>query len=90
MAKRKHPTAKSLKQGQTIYQVVDDSFMMDRKVPKRVVKHFMYSHKTLLPPIGTIIEKMPVNSIQGFAKRNGFRMKNWYYSKKLAESAAKI
>ena len=88
MAKRKHPTVKSLRQGQTVYWVSDD-IGDNYRVSKRVVGYFMYSHKTPLPPIGSIIEKMPVSRIRGFAMAYKGSMKNCYYSRKMAEGAAR-
>ena len=90
MAKPKHPTLRSLRQGQTVYCVVDDSFLMGEKKPKYVMKYFMYSHKTPMPPLGQIIEKVPISNIKKAIRLHNISMENWYYSRKTAERAAKL
>jgi hypothetical protein len=50
---------KRLRQGQTVYRVYINPFYYDAEPVLDTI--FLYSHKVPLPPIGQIIEKVPVN-----------------------------
>lgn len=90
MAKPKHPTLKSLRQGQTVYLVSDPSFMRRDNSPKTVTTYHLYSHKTPLPPEGFIIEKLPVSNLQRAIRQYGQQvMRDFYYSRGKAEAAAR-
>jgi len=89
MAKRKHPTFKSLRQGQTVYYVIDDSFLYDEKRTKYVIKYFLHSQKTPCPPRGQRIEKLSVSNLKKALRKYNINTKYWFYSKKKAEAAAK-
>ncbi len=90
MTKPTHPTLKSLRQGQTVYCVVNDSFLLGEKKQKYVVRYFMYSHKTPMPPPGQLISQVPVSNMQKAIRLHNVSMQNWYYSRKKAEKAAKL
>jgi len=80
MAKPKHPTTKSIRQGQTIYLV--------HKYHCPVIQGvFIGRKKTALPPPGEIIRVMPVN----IARRKLEELGNdfIYYSIKRATTAAR-
>lgn len=87
MTKPKHPTIRSLRQGQTVYCVVDDSFLTRKKLPKYIIKYHMHSHKTSLPPGGQINYNLPVSTLRKCIELGRINPKNWYYSRKLAENA---
>lgn len=91
MAKPKHPTAKTLRQGQTVYHVVDSSIWMgeENNDGVQVIGYFMFSHKTPLPPVGSRIESMPVSHARNALIRVGISNKTMFYSRKRAESAAR-
>ena len=89
MAKPKHPTLKSLRQGQTIYWVVDESLLKEEGT-KHVVSYLLYSHKIDVPPPGRAVEKLPVHFVKNAISKHRIDMRNVFYSKKRAESAAKI
>lgn len=44
MSKPKHPTSRSLRQGQTLYCIVDDSLLFNKK-PMLIKKYFLHSQK---------------------------------------------
>jgi len=85
MAKPKHPNLRSVKQGQTIFYVANDSFQAGRPMPRYLESWYLHSHKVKLPPMGERIKQMPVShmktSIIKFGQ--GF-MKDFYYSRKRA------
>jgi len=81
MAKRKHPTVKSLRQGQTVYLISKSISSFDG--PYEVIRWQLHSHKTPRPELGCIIEKMPV----GLLRENLHRWGNdAFYSRRRAES----
>lgn len=90
MAKPKHPTVRSLRQGQTIYCVVNDSLLYGEVVPKRVVSYFLYSHNEPLPPLGCIVERLPVSNIKRAIKEYQTNMRVFFYSRRRAEKCAEI
>ena len=89
MSKRKplHPTLKSLRQGQTVYVIKDES-LLKNDGGKYVEKYFLHSHKIPEPPIGCIVEKLSVEKLKRgirIQRKNSF---NWiYYSRRKAEAA---
>ena len=84
MAKPKHPTIRSLRQGQTIYLV---PYPYDGEI-WTVVKYRLYSHKTPLPPKGQMIEKLPVTKVKESLKKITFNNNQVFYSRKKAQSRA--
>jgi hypothetical protein len=73
---------KRLRQGQTIYYVDKRLYMGPGATPE-LVRYFLHSHKTPLPPLGTIIEKLPVTHARE-AYAQGFK---FYTSRRKAERA---
>jgi len=90
MSKPKHPTARSIRQGQTVYRVVDPIIWEDDDTgPKYVVSYFIYSHKTPLPGEGEQVKRMSVSRLRRAFTRLGLSYKTLFYSKRRAEAAAK-
>ena len=83
MTKRKHPTKKSLRQGQTVY-LVSKVHRRSWNDPEEVFRYFLYSHKTPLPEPGCIIEKMPVSLLR--EKMHIWGAENIFYSRRRAET----
>lgn len=75
---------KKLRQGQTVYYINNCSYMGPNAKPE-LVRHFLHSHKTPLPPLGVIIEKLPVTHARE-AQARGFKL---YTSRRKAQRALK-
>ena len=59
---------KKFRQGQTVYEVrlnIEKGF---RYASYEITRYFLYSQKEPLPPEGCIIDRMPVNLMNRFAK----------------------
>jgi hypothetical protein len=83
MAKRSKPTVQSLRQGQTIYYVERYYHWCPRNRPAPEIKaQFLYNEKTPLPPLGCIIDRMPVSRIREWIRQNGANI--FFYSRKKA------
>lgn len=82
MTKPKHPTAKSIRQGQQIYLV----YKRDGLFPT-VMTVSIGSTKTKIPPLGEIIKIMPVNLARTKLIKYGNDF--IFYSRKRAHTAAR-
>lgn len=89
MSKPKHPTSRSLRQGQTLYYIVDDSHALGKRTPARIKQYFMYSHKTKIPLFGQVVRKLSVNGLKKIIEMRYTNTKLWFYSKKKAEAAVR-
>lgn len=81
MAKRRHPTPKTLRQGQTIH-IVSRS-LTSFNGPCQVVTYHLHSHKTPMPPLGCVIERMPVDHLRPMLDHFGSDI---FYSRRRAVS----
>lgn len=75
---------KKLRQGQTIYYIDSRLYMGPNATPNLVV-HFLHSHKIPLPPVGVVIEKLPVTHARE-AQQLGYKL---YTSRRKAMRAFK-
>lgn len=78
-------SAKSLRQGQTVY-LVDHGLKMIPAKPE-IIKFHIYSDATPLPPEGCIIDKMPCWLLKRHFERSGTT--GYYYSRRKAERELK-
>jgi hypothetical protein len=67
---KKRPTHRNIRQGQTIY-FINRHFEYGRRGFAEVEQHFLHSHKTPLPPLGDKPDKLNVNELKGWFKKNG-------------------
>lgn len=74
---------KPFRQGQTIYRIHQNTFFYDAEPV--LDKLFLYSHNEALPPIGHIIERVPV-TLANDAVSRGHKL---YTSRRKAERALK-
>lgn len=85
MAKHK-PTARTIRQGQTIYWVNPHYELHPDDRYVSVDKYFVYSQKEPLPHEGCIIIKVPVTTVRKALKEIGNDL--FYYSKGKARQRA--
>ncbi len=87
MAKRK-PTAKNIRQGQTVYTVDYHFHIPPPYTPNpTIIKFFLYSQKEPFPQEGSIIERMPITLLRRSFEQYG--NKGWYFSRRQAETERK-
>lgn len=83
-------TAKSLRQGQTIYYVYIDhaTQTFKEKTIFKVKQAMLYSKKVLLPAEGVVIDKLPVNYARKIIAKLGAA--DYFYSRRKAEALVKL
>lgn len=89
MSKPKHPTSRSLRQGQTLYYLADDSLLFNKKRPIRIEKYFLHSHKIKDSPLGQIVDELSVYNLKRAIEKYRISTRHWFYSKKKAEAAVR-
>jgi hypothetical protein len=97
MAKRLHPTSKSIRQGQTIYLVFRD-YSKGYEAPPKIDTIYIHSQKKELPPKCCVIQEMPVsrmreiliNGEDKFSSRSAGNQCFYYSSKKALTAYKKL
>ena len=84
MAKPKHPTSKTVRQGQTIYVV---EWIFPNPTVRIITEEFLHSHKTPLPPEGCVIEFPSVRLYKKFLTAHPHLNDAYFYSKRKAKRA---
>lgn len=86
MAKHK-PTARTIRQGQTVYWInTFGEYSPELRPLPKVEKYFVYSHKEPLPPYGCKIIKVPVTRLKQVFDNVGNNL--FYYSRAKAHRRA--
>jgi len=82
---KKNPTKNNIRQGHTLYVV-----SLNWYIPQEtfiIVKYLLYSHNEPIPPIGNVIQNMPVSRAREIMARN--INQKFYFSRKKALTAQK-
>jgi hypothetical protein len=74
-----------LRQGQTVYYI--DQKLYTRNSESVLVKVFLHSQKVPLPPIGVIVERVPVTLARDAVSEYGFK---FFKSRRKAEKALSL
>lgn len=90
MAKPLHPTVNSIKQGQTIYMLINDSYLRGRDMPWYMKAFYLHGKNTFLPDTGFKILKLPANYIKDKVKFDPTFGNVLFYSKRKAVSRMKL
>ncbi len=86
MAKKK-PSYKNVRQGQTVY-TIDPHYERGYDAEPEIISHALHSQKVAMPPECCVIERLPINFLRQYLKRED--SKGFFFSRKKAITALKM